>query len=508
MRDWKKELAELDPRLMESPEGRRVICETDPLFFALLYLPHHLKNDEGKISFAECHMEWIDLAKIWYKPNPQPREHRHAFLAPRMVGKSTWWFTILPIWWAAYGYSNFIAAFAHSGEQAKLHLMTFKVELESNLLLQQDFPDLCEPGRRKRGTVQGDSENIRISKSGFVFMAKGIDSQSLGMKIGSMRPDTLLLDDIEPDESNYSLYQMEGRLTTITDAVLPLNERARVALSGTVTMPGSITHQLIKHGAGEEDPDGDREWILDENFVVHHAKPILDNYDGTERSIWPENWSLEFLHSICHTRSYKKNYENNPMAVDGDYWNDEDFTYGELPYCSSTILSIDGAVTTKATSDYTGVAVVGYQPARKERSGKQPAQCVVKYARAVKLKGDPLRKYIMTLLESFPEIRAILVETNQGGDMWEDTLHGIPLKLYPVHNEEKKESRAGRVLTQYQLVPTRVLHSERHPALEEQMVAFPNGANDDMVDAVGNAVLRYLRPEKRPKPGIKFRQPR
>lgn len=512
MFDWRAHIASFDPRLFESPEGRRAVCETDPLMFALVYMPHHISmdDDEGKkiISFAECHIEWCEIAKYWYKPNPRPREHRHAFLAPRATGKSTWWFTILPIWWAAYGHSRFIAAFADSGSQAELHLMTFKQELESNELLQLDFPDLCEPGRRKRGTVQGDAKNIRISKNGFVFMAKGIDSQSLGMKIGTMRPDTILFDDVEPDEANYSEYQMEQRLITVLDAVLPLNERARVALSGTVTMPGSITHQLIKHGKGEEDPDGDREWIIDENFRVHHAMPIVDNGDGTERSFWPEKWTMEYLLSIRHTRSYRKNFENNPMAADGDYWNEEDFTYGSLDYCSSAILSIDGAVTVKKESDYTGVAVIGFQPAKKTSSGKQHARCVVKYSRAVKLRGDPFRKFIMQILESFPEIRGILVETNQGGDMWLDTLHGMPVKILTLHNEEKKESRAGRLLNLYQLIPTRVLHETRQPALEEQMVAFPNGANDDLVDAVGNAVLRYMRPERKVKPRIRTLHPR
>jgi phage terminase large subunit-like protein len=157
-------------------------------------------------------------------------------------------------------------------------------------------------------------------------------------------------------------------------------------------------------------------------------------------------------------------------------------------------------VTTTKESDYTGLAVVGFQPAKRENGRRtQPARCVVKYARAVKLKGDHLRNKVLQILESFPEIRAILVETNQGGDMWFDTLHGMPVKIIALHNEEKKESRAGRLLNLYQLIPTRVTHSQNLYTLEEQMVAFPNGPNDDLVDAVGNAVLKYLRPERRPK---------
>ncbi|MCA1841521.1 MAG: hypothetical protein LC723_14690, partial [Actinobacteria bacterium] len=410
--NWKDKVAEIDPRLLESPVGRRALCETDPFLFALIYFVDHLKDDENRITFGENHFEWFELAKNWLHPNPQPKQFRDAFLAPRMSGKSTVWFTIIPMWFAAYGYSKFLAAFADSASQAEMHLMTFKMELESNELLREDFPDLCRPGKRARGTLQGDSKGMRICGNGFVFVAKGIDSQSLGMKIGKTRPDTLLFDDIEPDESNYSAYQMEQRLETIQSAVLPLNERARVVLSGTVTMPGSITHQLIKYGQGIEDINKEWQWIEEENFKVHHQLPILDNGDGTERSMWPERWPLEYLNKYRHTRVYQKNFLNDPMAADGEYWTKDDFTYEDFDFCASTVLTIDGAVTTTKESDYTGVAVIGYQPARRENGKKvSPDRCVVKYARPVKLKGDPLRRFVLQILDSFPEIRAILVET-------------------------------------------------------------------------------------------------
>ncbi len=503
--NWRDVVADIDPRLFQSTEGRKALCEADPFLFALIYFAPHLttpdENGQDQITFGEHHFEWFDLAKNWMHPSPGPRQFRDAFLAPRASGKSTFWFTILPMWWAAFGYSKFLAAFADSGHQAELHLLTFKQELERNELLNEDFPELWTAGRRKRGTVEGDSKNLRICANGFIFMAKGIDSQSLGMKVGSTRPDTLLFDDVEPDETNYSLYQMEGRLITIQDAVLPLNERARVVLSGTVTMPGSITHQLVKYGLGIEDSNNEWAWIEEENFKVHHQLPIITNDAAEERSLWPEKWPLDYLKNLEHTRGYQKNFLNNPMAIDGEYWTMDDFTYGEPEHCSSTILSIDGAVTTKAESDYTGIAVVGYSPEKKALNGrrKQPAACVVKYAVAVKLRGEPLRKKVLQILDSFPEIRAILVESNQGGDMWLDTLHGMPVKIITIHNEEKKESRAGRLVNLYQLIPTRVYHSKQIYALEEQMVNFPKGPNDDLVDAVGNAVLRYLRPEKKIK---------
>lgn len=49
---------------------------------------------------------------------------------------------------------------------------------------------------------------------GLSFAARGIDAASLGMKVGEKRPDLLILDDIEPDESSYSAYQTRIRKTS------------------------------------------------------------------------------------------------------------------------------------------------------------------------------------------------------------------------------------------------------------------------------------------------------
>ncbi len=499
VKNWQDKVAEIDPRLFETTLGRKALCETDPFLFALIYFTDHLKDDEGVISFGEHHFDWYDLALNWLHPSPQPRQFRDAFIAPRASAKSTIWFTIIPAWLGAFGYSKFLAAFADSAEQAERHLMTFKQELEENELLNEDFPTLCSAGTRKRGTVKGDAKNMRWCANGFVFIAKGIDSQSLGMKIGRQRPDTLLFDDVEPDESNYSQYQMEQRLSTLVEAVFPLNERARVVLSGTVTMPGSITHQLIKHGQGIEDVDDERKWIIEENFHVHHQLPILEDENGVERSMWPEKWPLDYLQSIRHTRSYQKNFLNDPMAADGEYWTKDDFTYEDFE-CTTTILSIDGAITTTKESDYTGLAVVGYNPGKRS-NGKRvtPGRCCIKYARKVKLKGEPLRNKIHQILDSYPEIKYIYVETNQGGDHWFDVLHGMPVKIFTFKHSEPKESRAGRFLNLYQLIPTRVTHADRLYQLEEEQVGFPNGMNDDLVDAAGSAVLKFLSPGRKVK---------
>lgn len=456
-------------------------CALEPWTFATVYLSRHVTID-GEMSMGDLHLELVDVGRKWREGlgTPKPGQDRSIWVAPRGCGKSTWLFLILPMWAAAFGYTRFIAAFADSGPQAENHLTTFKHELDTNALLRHDFPSLCNPRKRLSGVNEADRHGLYISESGFIFAARGIDASSLGLKIGDARPDLIILDDVEPDEGVYSSYQMGKRKGTILDAVLPLNIYARVVLVGTVTMAGSIIHQAVKAHRGEI--DSENEWVKAEGFEVHHVPAIATRTDGTERSTWPAKWSLDFLQSIRGTRSYAKNYANDPMGADGGFWTPDDFRYGHLEAITRTMLSIDPAVTSKVSSDYTGLSVIGFDPT--------VSRCEVMMAEAVRLTGDPLRSRVVRVLERYPSVGLILVEVNQGGDLWQGVFHDLPVRVKAVHQTEKKEVRAARVLSHYQR--GRVLHSRPLTALEEQMAGFPKAPNDDLVDSVGSGVERFL----------------
>ena len=501
----------LRPEMLLNAESRKLVCKFDPLLFALTYLPHHLRGPEtsDQITLSEFHLELADAAKEWALPTTEPQSDRDAYVCPRDAGKSTWLFLVLPIWAAAFGHKKFIAAFADSGTQAEMHLLSFKHELDTNELLRGDFPDLCTARRRPSGSTEADNRSLLITKSGFVFGAKGVDAKTLGMKVGHRRPDLLILDDIEPDESNYSDHLKAKRLATVQNAILPLNIRARVVIAGTVTMPGSIIHDLVKTKTRpREEP---AKWVIDEKIRVHHYKAILkDDVTGEERSLWPAKWPLAFLKEIRHTRSYKLNYDNDPLGRDGVYWTEKDFTHATVPALTHALLSIDPAVTDKTSSDFTAMAVVAFS--------KPHRRCVVRAAWARRVQpGEPLRTWVLAVLQEYPEIRGIVVETNQGGALWRNTvLQGMPVPVRTKNQSEAKEVRAARLLERYQTRPRvlisggkvveeiaevaklpQVVHEQELPAAEEQMVAFPKGGHDDLVDAIGTGVDVFIPPVRR-----------
>lgn len=487
-RRLRKILADLPFRSQAERIGIRRALAADPVAFAIVYLSHHLKDSDGRVTFSEVHYEWARIAETWKGVN-EPQESRHAFIAPRETGKSTWWFLILPLWAAATGTRRFAVAFAHADSQATGHLATFKRELDTNALLRADFPELCEPARKpSSGSTLADRQGMLHTQSGFVFAARGVDTASLGLKVGEVRPDLLIFDDIEPDEARYSPDLAEKRKGTITDALLPLNIRAAVVMVGTVTMPGSIMHQMVRVAHGADDPE--LAWVLDEKIVPHHHEPILTNEDGSERSMWPEKWSLPWLRSMRHTRSFKKNYLNDPMGRDGDYWTADDFVYGTVGIeATRWILQLDPAVTTKGTSDYTGWAIVAYRPPSREDPSRKPMAEVIE-AGKVRLAGEALRAWVLAKLAEHEKIKAVRVEVNQGGELWFTVFHDMPVKVLVHTSNESKEVRFAYALDLYHR--GHVLHRQRIRELEEQMVSFPKAPYDDIADAAVCGVLFFL----------------
>ncbi|GAA4992591.1 hypothetical protein WHI96_08000 [Pseudonocardia tropica] len=482
-------LGSVNPRLLETSEGRRVLTAYDPLIWALLYFPHHLKSAEtGEvISFSDFHLDICERAKLWAKKELGPAEVREADVAPRGSGKSTWKFLILPTWALAHGHRRYVSAFSDSASQAEQHLTTVKTELDNNAVLREDYPELCAPALRPTGTKVADHRSMYVSRSGAVFTAKGIDSSVLGAKVGSQRPDLLLFDDIEPSGGNYSAYQKEQRLSTILDAILPMNDRAVVQVVGTTVMPGSIIDDLVKSLTLSEDQIAD--WVRDERFRAFSYPAITtDRETGAERSLWPERWAFEDMVPIRHTRSFRLNMLNDPMAADGEFWTIDDIGRGEAPAYTHHLLSIDPAVTTKEKSDYTAIALLSYYPPER--------LVVVRDAWNLKVApGEPLRARVSAIREQYPEIRHVLVEANQAGEAWKQILKDLPVRVRTVHQREAKEVRAARLLNHYQA--GRVRHAKPLPELEGQLVSFPKGAHDDLVDAVGQGAEVFLSRKKR-----------
>ncbi|WMN01679.1 phage terminase large subunit family protein [Rhodococcus erythropolis] len=670
-------LSQFPRELIASSEGRRLLTRDDPLLFAIVYLGHHLRRDDGPMSLAQFHLDLAEYAKTWMNPDDAGR---HCFIAPRNSGKSTWLFTLLPIWAAAHGHLKFIAAFSDSANQATQHLQTFKGELDTNELLRKDYPEFVQPlmgGNVKRYVSQ--SQEMIQQSNGFSFSAKGVDSKSLGMKIGNTRPDLLLLDDVEQVESNYSPHEAEKRKRTILDGIFYLNDRANIALVGTTTMSNSLIDQIRKVGEyrrefelakslqlnqdssfetslqsesnradnidyvslskdnltssnlvsstsdhletiehafsqsvteqgikslesettpsletsecndsvesigslssrrnqgidrqdgfineglhksvnndsdnlltsaqksdlksvsvsdgtstsissmrqtddqtqpsffekqqaelekfniksepnrGEADIeqteiddsiDAELQWVIDERINVHYYPAIVVDSEGNEQSWWPEFKSMAILNRDRHTRTFAMNMMNRPVNVDAQYWNEQDIVITEAETYLRTLISVDPAVSTKTSNDYTALVVV---------SLASDGKVYVRHAEQLRLVSTELKERVNDLIELF-DVGLVYVETNQGGNLWKAVFDGIKANFRSVHQTEPKSLRAARALDYYR--KDKVRHTRHFDQLEEQMYSFPKVAHDDLIDAMGTGVHYFLSASSQPK---------
>lgn len=458
---------------LRAQKVRRQLCRLDPLLFAVIYLRHHLSSEEthDQISISPFHIDLCRSARQWTRRDIAEAAVRDAWIAPRGSGKSTWAFLILPLWALAYRHRKYIAAYANSASQAEGHLRSLKDELDNNDQLREDFPKLCRAKRRPNGMPVADRQDIYIAESGVAFTAKGIDSSTLGAKIGKQRPDAIILDDIEPEASNYSLGEKEKRLATVRNALMPMNLNAVLWFVGTTVMEGSIIHDIVRQVT---EPDEELpQWPREENVAVHYYHAIIELEDGNRASLWPQRWTLEFLISIEGTDSFSLNFANQPTG-NGGWWQPGDIKYGRLEGYDRIAMFVDGAVTAKATSDETGITIMGLSLAQK--------RIYILEAIGIRLTGEPRRLRLLELCEIY-DVDYIMCEANQGGDLWHMELHHMPVKVVTFTQKEPKSVRIRRFLALYQRQGGRVLHAKPLPPLEKQQKAYPNLLHEDVLDS-------------------------
>ncbi len=457
------------------PDYRREVTRDDPVLFAYTYLHHRLSSDEtgGVVSFARHHLDMARVAQAWAERGAR----RDIWVAPRGGAKSTW--ALISILWAlAHGHRGLALLVGGDERSIGIHMDNLRGELADNQLLLHDFTHLRPYGRNNSSMVR--------TRGGSAVVMRGIDASSLGIMIESKRPDLLWLDDLEPEEAKHSPELAAKRLQIVQDKVLPMNERAAVCWTGTTTMHGSILHEVVRGVRGEERMPA---WVTDGGWKAHVYPAIVTNSNGAEMSYWPARHPLTWLRKIAPTRDGQINYAHRPPVPGGQLWRTDLFRYlPEAVPLEQRAIWVDVAVSgasTKAKHDYTAICVAGRPVGRRDAA-------VVEYARAWKMTGRQLLKKLHEICELNPEIRTVHVEGNQGGEIWREILSPLPpgVTLEIVHASEHKTARATRALDRYER--GMVFHPTRHAELEDQMVRFPNVEHDDLVDAVGSAVLALL----------------
>lgn len=479
-------IEQLNWGLLAHPHYRRLATRADPMMFALIYLTDSqlISEETGghDVHLSQFHVDLAESARRWMRHDFGPKEIRECWVAPRGAAKSTWLSCVLPLWALAHQHKEFLLLFTANDDAAAGHLDNLRTELRTNTLLRQDYPELCTPSKAD-GKTRGDTRNIYIAESGVGIMAFGIDSNRLGTKLGKLRPKLILLDDIEPAEGNYSVLQKDARLATVR-AILPMNENAPVQWVGTTTMYGSAVHDLVRHHH-----DDRQDWVADDGWSVRYYPPLVV-IDGRPVSMWPARWPTEYLLRERDKRAFALHYENNPRSIEDGLWTPGDIEIVADAPLGPQVLSIDPGVTSKRTSDPTGMAVVS-----------RGARLVVEWADSTRRSPADLKAFVAEVAQCNPRLNTVLIETNQGGEHWANLLRPVlppGVELVEKHTSVGKHGRFERLLDFYQ--DRRIVHWGEFGVLTRQMFSYPKVDHDDVIDAVCLAAEHLLAAEWGRKP--------
>lgn len=200
---------------------RRAKYRNDPIGFCLTYFPKIFYN-----PFTADQLETIDDMVKLIKYGGC-----YAIAAPRGDGKSTRGKAILGVWAIAYGHLKWLAVIEANTTEADGTLDDIKSYYEvpeSPDLFGDDFPEICQPVRalegnaqRQRGqTVGGERTRIKWASDQLVFPTvkgskasgaritpRGAEKPIRGLARKNMRPDFVLLNDVETDDTARSFLQ-------------------------------------------------------------------------------------------------------------------------------------------------------------------------------------------------------------------------------------------------------------------------------------------------------------
>lgn len=300
-----------------------------------------------------------------------------AIAMPRGSGKSTL-IALAALWAVLTGRRRFPVCIGPEGTRAREELMgTIKTELETNEALAADFPEVCYPircldGINQRASGQlyrGRRTHIRwkdakivlptiegSKASGAIIVAGGITAALRGMKHVTpggehVRPDLILLDDPQTDESARSPSQCDTRERLIDNAIVGMSgpgQRIAGLAAVTIIDVDDLAERLVNREkkpqwSGErtkmlyDEPRNTELWdeyariylgCLEVGDTYERATEFYREHraemDAGARVAWPARHAPDELSGLQHAMNIKiatplmfaSEYQNEPVPRD------------------------------------------------------------------------------------------------------------------------------------------------------------------------------------------------
>lgn len=411
------------------------------------------------------HKEILDLIS-------DKNNRRIGVIAPRGHAKSTTVDMTYPLWAGCFEQEEFVVIISDTYTQAAEFINALKDEFEHNPKIKWLF-----------GNMRGDDwqDGEFVLSNGIKYAAKGSGMKIRGIRHRHTRPTLMIFDDIENDENIKSAEQRQKLYHWFTKAAIPALARGgRAVIIGTILHFDSLVNKVMKQ------QDVFKSW----QTRVFYA--ITTEEDGTERALWSEHRSLEklramrddpsdqdFIGSITFAQEYQhKPFSEEDAIIQPDWIKEcEPSQVPDKHTRLARVLTIDPAASERQTADFTAMIVADLYT-----DGNVYIRAIRNQRTSPSVTADTVRE-----LDEIYKPQVIGIEKGALGLVFRDLLEGLPvIGLEPDKDKVRRllaVSRffeAGRVYT--------VKNIQNGQSFREQMIEFPKGTHDDMVDAAAYAV--------------------
>ncbi|MEO1254634.1 MAG: hypothetical protein AAFY41_07095 [Bacteroidota bacterium] len=332
----------------EDREKRKRKARKDYRYFVSEFFPHY--------ATAKCATFQVVLANLVLK-YPKLRCIVAWF---RFAGKSVHTNIFIPMWLKIQSPKQFhtMVLVSKSYENAKRLLGDLQAELQENGKYNADFGKQLKMGHWEDGSF--------TTKDGCTFVALGLGQSPRGLRNRQHRPDFIVLDDIDDDQTVQNELLVDKRIEWIYKALIPSMDvgRGRVLIPNNIMHEKSIVAKLVQRYKDniEELKQLQQEINNPKNTHFHISKVNIRDTKG--RLTWPEKFTkqevdsleMELGYAVAQTELY-----NNPIT-EGRTFKREWFQFAKPPtlnHFEDIVCYYDGGYKNTGTSDSKSLVCIG-----------------------------------------------------------------------------------------------------------------------------------------------------
>ena len=297
--------------------------------------------------------------------------------------------------------------------------------------------------------------------------------------------DIVVLDDILDEQDAVSETAMENTWEWYTSGPRQrLQPNGAIIIINTRWKTDDLSGRLLRQ-QGQLKSD---QWeILEFPAILPSGNPL-----------WPGYWALDELEKVKMSIGLKKwnaQWQQQPTNDDGailkrEWW--RRWKYDEPPNCSYIIQTMDTAYSKKETADFSVIATWGvFRPNADEGPGLMLLS--VKKGRwdFPELKRVAKAEYVYWQPDN------VLIEAKATGTPLQHELRkmGIPVTMYSPGGRRTGQDKVSRANAVAPILESGMVWYPEDEEFAQDMVeecaAFPNGSNDDQVDAMVMALMRF-----------------